>query len=251
MRTPTPAERGAQRAATTLVHAERRGGRTVLTTLRAAAPWAPRPLRDASGSGAACVALVQTAATLLSGDDARIELVLGDGAALDVVETGATVAHHVRAGPPAALSVAVTLAAGARLRWLARPLVLAHGSAVERETRVALAAGAQALLRETVVLGRSDEPPGALRSRMRAVHDGRPLLHEQLDTDDLAALRSPVVAETAAVLDAIVLLGARGADVPGSTQLAGPGTSWRALHPRGADPEPAAARVVSAWSCDG
>lgn len=233
-------------APTARIHAEHDGGRSLLTTLRSATPWAPRPLRSTT-DGTARVALVQTAATLVSGDDARIAIVVGEGAALDVVETGATIAHHVRDGPPARLAVTIELGAGARLRWLGRPLVLAHGCAVARVTRVTLAAGARALLRETVVLGRSGERPGALRSDFRATHDGRPLLHERLDTADLVALRSPVVAGDASLLDSVLLLGARGADLPGASQLAGPGTVWRALHRRGADPDDAAADAISAW----
>jgi urease accessory protein len=125
--------------------------------------------------------------------------------------------------------------------------VLAAGCALERTTTVALADGARALLRETVVLGRSGQQPGALRARTRATHAGRPLLVEQLDTACLPVLRSPVVAGDAAVLDTVMLLGARGADLPGAAQLAGPGTLWRALHPRASDPDAAAEPVLAAW----
>lgn len=226
-----------------VIHAELRGTRTVLTELRAAPPWAPRPL--AADGATARVALVQTAATLLGGDRCALEIRLGPGARLELVETGATVAHHARGGAPAQVRVTIELAAGARLRWLARPLVLAAGSAVARETTVALAEGAVALLRETLVLGRSGERPGALSATFRATHAGRPLLHERLDTT--ATLRSPLVAGDATTIDAVLLLGTRGAELPGSTQLAGPGTLWRALHGRETDPDPAALAVAVAW----
>ena len=254
----------------------------MLSELRAAAPWAPRPL--ASDDATARVALVQTAATLLGGDRCALAIRLGPGARLELVETGATVAHHARGGAPAQLRVTVALAAGARLTWLARPLVLAAGCAVARETTVALADGAVALLRETVVLGRSGEPPGALAATFRATHAGRPLLHERLDTaPPIAApsraaprlpgasrsrpaasalpshpraapspaaappLRSPLVAGDAATIDAVLLLGARGAELPGSSQLAGPGTIWRALHARDNDPDGPALAVARVW----
>ena len=288
------------------VHAELRGGRTVLTDLRAAPPWAPRPLADGRGGGASAgaagwarVALVQTAATLLRGDRCALRIALGPGARLELVETGATVAHDVRGGRAARVRVEVELAEGARLRWLSRPLVLAAGCAVERETTVTLAAGAVALLRETVVLGRSGERPGSLSSTVRAVHAGRPLLHERLASAPPAAalpaaappaaappvsappasappaaappvsappaaappadvlagvsasaapLTSPIVAGDAAVVDAVMLLGARGAALPGASQLAGPGTLWRALHQRDVDPDRLAHAVAAAWS---
>lgn len=239
------------------------GRATVLRELRGATPWAPRPL-PAGTDGSARVALVQTAATLVSGDDCAIELELLPGAALTVVETGATVAHHVRGGAPARLSVRIRLGDGARLTWLARPLVLGAGCAVVRTTTVELAQTARALLRETIVLGRSGEAPGALRSTLRATHAGRPLLHEQLDSAGLAAaaqpqpaarasaphdlLRSQVVAGDATVLDTVMLLGERGADLPGSTQLAGAGSLWRALGARAADPDGPALAVADAWA---
>ncbi|HST40573.1 MAG TPA: urease accessory protein UreD [Conexibacter sp.] len=232
------------------MRAELCGTRTILRDLRPATPWAPRPLPSDSiaTGGGAVVALVQTAATLLSGDDCAIELELGPGAALTMIETGATIAHHVRDGPPARLRVRIALGAGARLEWLARPLVLAAGCDLRRTTTVELAAGARALLRETVVLGRSGEQPGRLDATLRASHTGRALLHERLDTAAPRLLRSPVVAADATTLDAVLLLGARGADLPGSTQLSGPGTLWRALHPRGADPDGPALAVARAWS---
>jgi urease accessory protein len=238
------------------VRAELHGDRTVLTDLRAAPPWAPRPLADGRGGGAtpgagaarwARVALVQTAATLLRGDRCGLRVVLGPGARLELVETGATVAHDARGGPAARVRVEVELAEGARLRWLGRPLVLAAGCAVERETTVTLAAGAVALLRETVVLGRSGERPGALSSTLRAVHAGRPLLHERIDAGPLT---SPLVAGDASVVDAVLLLGARGTDLPGASQLAGPGTLWRALHRRDVDPDHPARAVADAWAAE-
>ncbi len=140
---------------------------TVLEELRAASPWAPRPLPPAP-DGTARVALVQTAATLLSGDDCALELEVGDGAALELIETGATIAHDVRGGAPARMRVRIALGAGARLTWLGRPLVLAHGCDLTRTTTIALAPAARLLLRETIVLGRSGEQPGRLDATLRA-----------------------------------------------------------------------------------
>jgi urease accessory protein len=218
----------------------------VLAELRAAAPWAPRPLPAAAG--VARVALSQTTAALVAGDAVALDVVVEAGAALELIETGATVAHDARGGPAASVHVRMRLGAGARLRWLAQPLVLAGGCVAERSCEIALAPGAHALLRETLVLGRSGEQPGRLRSHLHATHAGRPLLVEQLDTTDLALLRSPVVAGDATVLDAVYLLGTHGEDLPGASQLHGPGTVWRALAPRSADPDAAAAPIVAAWA---
>ncbi|MDR9372745.1 urease accessory protein UreD, partial [Conexibacter sp. JD483] len=254
---------------------------TVLRELRAASPWAPRPLPP-DAAGGARVALVQTAATLLSGDDCALDLVVSDGAVLELVETGATIAHDVRGGAPARMRLRIALGAGARLTWLGRPLVLAHGCDLVRETTIALAPAARLLLRETVALGRSGEQPGRLDATLRAFAatapasaptapafasaapasaataptfataapasaTTAPLLHERLTTADPALLRSPLVAGGAATLDAVILLGARGDDLPGASQLAAEGTVWRALHPRGTDPDGPALAVARAW----
>jgi urease accessory protein len=237
------------RPAAARVHATAgRHGATILADLRPAAPWAPRPLPPAGRT--ARVALVQTTATLCAGDAVALDVTVAAGAALELVETGATVAHDARGGPPARVRIHVRLGAGARLTWLARPLVLAAGCAVERTTDVTLAAGARALLRETVVLGRSGEQPGALSASTRATLAGRPLLHERLDTRDPALLRSPVVAGDAATVDAIALLGQRAPDLPGTSQLHGTGTIWRALSSRATDPDAAAGPVIAAWTTD-
>lgn len=246
---PTPVTRTRTEArapqAARIVAAAGPGGATVLAELRPAAPWAPRPLPPAGG--AARVALVQTTATLCAGDDVTLEVTVGPGAALELIETGATIAHDARGGPAARVRVHVALAAGAQLTWLAQPLVLAAGCAVERTTELALAAAARALLRETIVLGRSGEQPGALRATTRATVAGHPLLHEQLDTDD-RTLRSPLVAGDATAIDTLALLGVRGPDLPGASQLHGPGTVWRRLSPRGVDLDAAAAAPVAAWA---
>ncbi len=258
--TPTRTERPRAAAAdpapaAARVVAARAGAATLLRELRAASPWAPRPLPPAA-DGSARVALVQTAATLLSGDDCALELEVGDDAALELIETGATIAHDVRGGAPARMRVRIVLGAGARLTWLGRPLVLAHGCDLTRETTILLAPTARLLLRETVVLGRSGEQPGRLDATLHATHaasatppaPATPLLHEQLATADPALTRSPLVAGGAATVDSLILLGARGAHLPGASQLAAEGTVWRALHPRGVDPDPPALAVARAWS---
>ncbi|HEU4701706.1 MAG TPA: hypothetical protein VFS37_04420, partial [Conexibacter sp.] len=104
-RTSTEARRdGAlDRAARVVAAAGARGA--VLAELRAAAPWAPRPLPAADG--VARVALVQTAAALVAGDAVALDVVVEADAALELIETGATVAHDARGGPAASVRVRV------------------------------------------------------------------------------------------------------------------------------------------------
>ena len=76
-------------------------------------PWRARIL--ASGGAAARVALVQTRASLLRGDDVELSITVGEWSALEIVELGATVAHDVRGGAGARIRVSIQIAAGGRL----------------------------------------------------------------------------------------------------------------------------------------
>jgi urease accessory protein len=100
---------------------------------------------------------------------------------------------------------------------------------------VSLALGATATWLDTLTLGRSGEQPGDLSQRLDVEVDGRPLLREELRVGPLAAGW-----DGAAVLGgyrhvaALHLLGRRlGTDLPGTLQLAGPGTTARFVAHRG------------------
>jgi urease accessory protein len=196
------------------------------------------PARD----GVVRIALVQTAASLLSGDRVRIDVRLGRGAQVELIEVAGLVAHDVRGGDGATLDVDVDLAPGARLHWAAQPLVLAGGCELGRHSVVALAEGAALLMRDTLVLGRTGEEPGALRSSLE-VGD----LHvEELDTSDRALLRSAVVAGEATVLDTLALYGLRAPD-PAALQLAGPGSVLPLAAPSLAASESVLGPMSAAW----
>lgn len=194
------------------VRAVRRGVDTVVTDLTGTEPWRPR-LLGVSGP-VARVALVQSRASLLRGDAVALEIDLGAGCALELVELGATVAHHVRGGPAARLDTSVRLGRGARLVWLGQPLIAAAGCDVLRSTRIELATGAAVLLGEALVLGRVGEEPGHARVRTRVTLDGRPVIDETLDTQPAWLLRSAVVAGTATAVDSLLLAGLRDPEPP-------------------------------------
>jgi urease accessory protein len=212
-----------------VLRAELRGGRTVLAELAGTEPWRPRIL--ASEGRLARVALVQSRASLLAGDCVAVRIELGRGARLEVVELGATIANHVRGGPGAELDVAIGLAAGARLVWLAEPVIASAGCGLERRTLVALETGARALLGESIVLGRHGQDPGFVRSRTRITLDGRPLLDETFATQPAWLLRSAVVAGDGRMLRALTLAGIRDPEAPGAFQAHEPATLWRDLGP--------------------
>jgi urease accessory protein len=179
------------------------------------------PSRD----GIARVALVQTAASLLSGDHVTLTVDCGPGSRLELVEVAGMVAHDVRGGAGARFDVHVALSAGARMSWAARPLTLAAGCDLRRSTRVDVEDGAALLWRDTLVLGRAGEAPGRMLADLDVRRAGAELHAEQLDTGDLELLSSPVVLGAGArVLDTLALYGARAAQEQGRLQLAGPGT---------------------------
>ena len=79
---------------------QRAGTRSVATEIRGCAPLGLRVLglRD----GALHVAVVQTAACLVGGDDVRLRVEVGDGARLVLTDVSATLAHPVPSGRPGA-----------------------------------------------------------------------------------------------------------------------------------------------------
>jgi urease accessory protein len=206
------------------------GGRTVASELSGTEPWRPRVIPGSSG-GFARVLLVQSRAGLLGGDQVALSVVVGPGARLELGEIGATVVHDARGGEPARATVSVRVHPGGRLVWLAAPMIVAAGAAVERSMEVEVAARGSLALAESFVLGRAAEEPGGLVARTRVVCDGAPLRGETVDTRDRASLRSPVVAGQARMLAGCVLVGARCSELgePGVMQLFGPGTVWRGL----------------------
>jgi len=186
----------------------------------------PRVL--ATTARGARVALVGARALLLAGDEVHVDVVVGDGCELDLVEVAGTVAYDGRGGAASAWTVHARLGEGARLRWHGEPFVVATGADVVRRVELDLAAGAQALLREVLVLGRSGEAGGALLATTRARLAGRALLAEDLELREPGLRGSPALLGGARCLDTVTLLGARG-EGEDVFQLEQPGSQARAL----------------------
>ncbi len=180
------------------------------------------------GPGRARVALVATGALLLGGDSVRLEVRVGAGARLDLIDVAGTVAYNGR-GRGCAWSVRVELDEGAVLTWPAEPFVVAEGAIVRRDLHADLALAARALLRDVLVLGRHGERSGSLFCRTRVRLDGVDLLAEDLDLD----IVTPGVLGASRVLDTVSALGWRPGTPPAAVQpvfeLAGPGAVARSL----------------------
>jgi urease accessory protein len=216
----------------TALAVERAAGRARCTVV----PGLLSPRVLSTDDAGARVALVATGALLLGGDHVTIDVHVGAGARLEVVETASTVAFDA-GGAASSWSVRITLRPGARLVWASLPFVVADGADVTRTTDVTLGDGARALLRETLVLGRTGERGGPVRSRTRVTAAGAALLVEDLDL--LPAARTmPGIVGRARALDTVLALGWRpgGATAPGAglggvhrLDLEGPGAIARRL----------------------
>lgn len=153
------------------------GGRTVATELRSEAPLL---LRAAARADHLEVHLVGGAAAPLGGDDLRLDLDIGADSALRVRSVAAQLAQP---DPRGRSSVAVTdvhIAAGADVDWAPEPLISVAGSDHRTTTVLRIELGARLRWTDTIVLGRTGEPPGRIAARLRVEVDGAPLLDHDL-----------------------------------------------------------------------
>jgi urease accessory protein len=150
-----------------------RGG-TRLAVLRGEPPLVLRR------TGPAEVHLVGGAAGRLGGDDLRLAIEVGAGAALCVRTVAASIALPSRSGDESRLEIRATVEAGGCLTWLPEPLIAAHGCRHHTMSTVELAAGAGLVWRDELVCGRHGEPPGDARLGTAVRLDNRPLYQHEL-----------------------------------------------------------------------
>lgn len=158
-----------------------------------------RAITLSTNAWGARVALVPDRALLLAGDAIEVVVAVADGLTLHLQETTGTVAYDMRGGS-ASWSFDAHVGVDARLVLDALPWVSASGSRVVRSLSVILEATAVLYARETLILGRSGEPPGWLNSHTTVTREGRPVLVDELRTTNLAPYR---------VLDSILAVGRR------------------------------------------
>ncbi|KQQ08247.1 urease accessory protein UreD [Rathayibacter sp. Leaf296] len=157
--------------------------------------------RTATG---AHVALVANGALLLGGDRVDIVVDVGPGCALELSDIGGTVTYDGR-GATSTWNVDLAIGVGGRLRWHTLPFVVADGADVVRRCHARMEAGAGLSLRDTLVLGRSGERGGRMRTTTIIEDPAGPVLHETLAVDGRSP--EPGVLGRHRVLDTVTLLG--------------------------------------------
>jgi urease accessory protein len=181
--------------------------------LREAASQPPVTLRQVRGDdpGTCTVCVVGSAAGPLAGDHVELDVEVRPGASAALIATGASLAQGRKllgAGTVAGrLSTRLTVAERARLSGEPAPLIVCAGSAVEVELDIRLAATASLVWRETLVLGRLGEFPGAASLDWRVSRAGRPVLRQRIDLRNPELLRWPGMLAGAAVLASALVTG--------------------------------------------
>lgn len=150
-------------------------GRSVVRTLRSAAPLTLIPVR-----GQPIVHLVNSAASPLGGDDLTLTVHVGPYACLTLTGIAASVALPGPHGGKSRTAVHIELSEGATINYLPEPTVITRRARHESVLTVALAEGAHIHTRETLVLGRTNEPPGELTTTLHVTRAGCPVLRQHL-----------------------------------------------------------------------
>ena len=216
-----PLQRARGEASVALSH---RGGRTRLDRLQQAGcakAFLPRV------TGAPEVVFLNTAGGLTGGDRLAYRLELGQGAeAAGTTQTAERA--YASAGGAAEVAVSLSAGPGATLHWLPQETILFDRSAVDRRSRIDLAADARLVMCETLVLGRAAMGESvatlALRDRREVRRAGRPVLIDPVEIGAGALARR----DTPAALDGARAHALLAVVAPGAEDALGP---LRALLP--------------------
>ncbi len=137
-----------------------------------------------------------------------------------MVETAGTVAYDA-AGVASSWTVCIDVADDGVLIWAGEPFVVAHGANVTRRTTIDLGCAVGGCLRETLVLGRTGETGGAVRSTLTARQRGEPAAGGGPRPDRRRTAALPGMLGTARVMDTVCLLGVTAPDAPDLRRVPG------------------------------
>lgn len=165
------------------------------------------PARDPSSPLEAVV--VNTGGGLTGGDRFDVAVRLGPGAQA-VLTTQACEKIYAAKGSPARVSAKLAAGAGASLRWLPQETILFDRSALDRSLAIDMAADAEVLAAEAILLGRQAMgetlTAARLRDRWRIRRGGRLVFAEETAArpGNWAATGAPALLGGAAALATIV-----------------------------------------------
>ncbi|MFH8739249.1 MULTISPECIES: urease accessory protein UreD [unclassified Streptomyces] len=162
--------------ATARIRAAHNGRVTTLPQLRSDGPFHLRRLRTHGNT--ARVGIIGAMSAPLGGDRLTLDITAENRAELEVTTAAATLALRGPTTDAATYDVRLTAKEHAHLRWLPQPLISAAGSNLRQTHTVELAATSRFVLREEQLLGRADEEPGHLVSRILVHRAGSPLLDQ-------------------------------------------------------------------------
>lgn len=170
-------------------------------TLRSQAPLLLRPTQPKSSeplvrqsASIARVSLVSGAAGPLGGDDFELNVCVGKGSTLLLNEISATLLLPGPRGGRSRMRVNINVEAGSSFVWMAEPVIAAHGCDHIHEINIDLAPSARMLMRDQLLLGRHNEPPGNFIQSLRVRRGGQTLFCQQLNIGPAAlGWRSPAV----------------------------------------------------------
>jgi urease accessory protein len=210
-------------SATATVAADLEGGRPRIRWTQAW-PIVLRPTANAQ------VHLVHGAGGPLGGDVLMLDVRVGAGAALAVRSAGATIVQPGRGSVPARWDFDVVVGAGGSLDWAPEPTVVTDGADYRTSLRINLGAGARAIIREVVVLGRHGGVGGRYRGRLDVSVDGNPLLaHTTLLDGADRALCGPGGTAGARAVGTLILVDAVGPTAVGEAAVGGAGVGEAAV----------------------
>lgn len=138
------------------------------------------------------VFIVGAAAGPLNGDRISLEMDLAPGTDLNIRSAAASMAWPGTSPVASQFSIRAHVGAGARLNWMPEPIVPIAGSLHRVTAQIEIATGGAVAWREEIMLGRHDEAPGELSSRLEITSTGRPLLRQEVVVG-AAAYSSPAV----------------------------------------------------------
>ncbi len=188
---------------------------------------------------------------LLGGDSVEVQVQVGKGVTLEVIEPSGMVAYDAE-GEYSRWSLDIRVEAGATLIWHGKEFVAAKGSNAHRSTNIKLEPDARVLLKETLVLGRSGESGAQLNCKTKASLDEQELLVEELAlTPETRQL--PGISGSSKVISTVTALGMRPSNEITGTQrldLAGPGAVWRSMAIAAHSAEKSAEPVFRSWNSE-